>query len=149
MILLCYCVQFLPKVNWLNFKWGEFFYILKYLLWYNMWVDLLGRARGKESACQCRRFRRCRFNPWVGMTPWSRKMATHSNILAWKIQWTRGAWQATVHVVTNSWTWLSDWVCITYVLYVKSSQIFFNEKSSYLSDRYILAGIIKFIISIC
>ena len=25
---------------------------------------------GKESTCQCRR---CRFNPWVGKIPWSRK----------------------------------------------------------------------------
>ena len=28
---------------------------------------------GKESACQCRRFRRCGFNPWVGKIPWRRK----------------------------------------------------------------------------
>ena len=26
--------------------------------------------RGKEPACQCRR---CRFDPWVGKTPWRRK----------------------------------------------------------------------------
>ena len=28
---------------------------------------------GKESACQCWRLRRCRFNPWVRKIPWSRK----------------------------------------------------------------------------
>ena len=28
---------------------------------------------GKESACQCRRFRRGRFNPWVKKISWSRK----------------------------------------------------------------------------
>ena len=27
-------------------------------------------SSGKESACQCRR---CRFDPWVGKIPWSRK----------------------------------------------------------------------------
>ena len=27
----------------------------------------------KESACQCRRHKRCGFNPWVGKIPWSRK----------------------------------------------------------------------------
>ena len=27
----------------------------------------------KESACQCRRHRRCRFNPWVRKIPWRRK----------------------------------------------------------------------------
>ena len=29
--------------------------------------------RGKESACQCRRCKRRRFNPWVGKIPWRRK----------------------------------------------------------------------------
>ena len=29
----------------------------------------------KEYACQCRKHRRLRFDPWVGMTPWSRKCA--------------------------------------------------------------------------
>ena len=29
-------------------------------------------------------------------------MATHSSILAWKISWTGGAWQATVHGVAKS-----------------------------------------------
>ena len=28
---------------------------------------------GKESACQCRRHKRGRFNPWVGKIPWRRK----------------------------------------------------------------------------
>ena len=33
--------------------------------------------------------------------PLEKKMATHSSILAWKIQWT-GAWWATVHGVAKS-----------------------------------------------
>ena len=28
---------------------------------------------GKESVCQCRRHRRCRFDPWVRKIPWRRK----------------------------------------------------------------------------
>ena len=28
---------------------------------------------GKESTSQCRRHRRCEFDPWVGKTPWNRK----------------------------------------------------------------------------
>ena len=28
---------------------------------------------GKESPCQCRRHKRCGFNPWVGKIPWRRK----------------------------------------------------------------------------
>ena len=31
-----------------------------------------GGASGEEPACQCRRHKRCRFNPWVGKIPWRR-----------------------------------------------------------------------------
>ena len=30
-------------------------------------------SSGEESACQCKRHRKCRFNPWIGKIPWSRK----------------------------------------------------------------------------
>ena len=40
--------------------------------------------------------------------PLERKMATHSSILAWENPVDRGAWQATVHVVSKSWTQLRD-----------------------------------------
>ena len=36
--------------------------------------------------------------------PLEEEMAAHSNILAWKILWTRGAWQAEVHGVAKRWT---------------------------------------------
>ena len=36
--------------------------------------------------------------------PLEEEMATHSSILTWRIPWARGAWQATVHEVTNCWT---------------------------------------------
>ena len=32
-----------------------------------------GGTKDKQSACQCRRHRRCRFDPWVGKIPWRRK----------------------------------------------------------------------------
>ena len=32
-----------------------------------------GDSDGKESTCQCRRFKRLRFNPWVGKIPWRKK----------------------------------------------------------------------------
>ena len=41
---------------------------------------------GKESACQCRRWKRCGFDPGSGRFP-GEEMATHSSILAWKIPW--------------------------------------------------------------
>ena len=34
-------------------------------------------------------------------------MATHSNILAWKIPWDRGAWRATIYGAAQSQTQLS------------------------------------------
>ena len=33
--------------------------------------------------------------------PLEKGMETHSNILAWEIPWTRGAWWATVHGVAK------------------------------------------------
>jgi len=30
-------------------------------------------ASGKESTCQCRRHKRCWFDPWVGEIPWRRE----------------------------------------------------------------------------
>ena len=32
----------------------------------------LGGASGKESACQCWRHKRCRFDPWLRKIPWRR-----------------------------------------------------------------------------
>ena len=43
-----------------------------------------------------------------GKDPLEKGTATHSSILAWRIPWTRGAWQAVVLVVTKSQTQLSD-----------------------------------------
>ena len=40
--------------------------------------------------------------------PLEKGMATHPSILAWRIPWSRGAWQATVHGVSKSWTQLSS-----------------------------------------
>ena len=31
-----------------------------------------GGTSGKESACQCRRHKRLRLDPWVGKIPWRR-----------------------------------------------------------------------------
>ena len=45
-------------------------------------------ASGKEPTCQCRRHKRCRFDPWIRKTPLEKGMATHSSILAWRSPWT-------------------------------------------------------------
>ena len=38
--------------------------------------------------------------------PLEKKMTTHFSVLAWRIPMDRGAWQATVHGVVESWTQL-------------------------------------------
>ena len=43
----------------------------------------------KEPVCQYRRRKRCRFDPWGQEDPLEEGMATHSNILAWGIPWTK------------------------------------------------------------
>ena len=62
-----------------------------------------GGARGKESACQCRRRKRHGFYPWV------RKIPREGNV--YPLQYSRlensldrGAWRATVYRVTKSQT---------------------------------------------
>ena len=41
---------------------------------------------GKESACQCRRYR---FDPWFRKIPLEKEMAIHSSFLAREIPWTK------------------------------------------------------------
>ena len=55
---------------------------------------------GKESTCNAGDL------GWED--PLEEGMATHSNILAWRIPMNRGAWRATVHGVAKSQTRLSD-----------------------------------------
>ena len=66
-----------------------------------------GGASGKEFACQCRRHRRRRFNPWIGKIPW-RRACNPLQCYCLENSTGRGAWWAAVHGVTISWTWLSD-----------------------------------------
>ena len=52
------------------------------------------------------------WEPWVQSLGWEdpleEGMATQSSILAWRIPMDRGAWQAAVHGVPKSQTWLGD-----------------------------------------
>ena len=69
---------------------------------------------GSESACQCRRYRRCGFDPWVGKNPWERKCQPTPVFLPGKFRATENwkTWQAIVHGVTKSWTQLSMHACM-------------------------------------
>ena len=50
----------------------------------DVWEGLPQWLSGKESACQCRSCRRCRFNPWVGKIPWRMKWQPASRYLPGK-----------------------------------------------------------------
>ena len=61
------------------------------------WYD----ASCKESVCQCRRHKRCRFDPWVGKIPWRRKWQPTPVGSCLKNSKDRGAWWTTVHGVAR------------------------------------------------
>ena len=68
-------------------------------------LGLSRRCSGKETACQCRRRGDMGLIPGSGRSPGEGNV----NLLYYsclEIPW-RGAWQATIHGVTKSWTWLS------------------------------------------
>ena len=60
---------------------------------------LRGGTCGKESACQCKRHWRHRFDPWVRKIPWRRKWQSTPVFLTWK----------SVYRVPRSQTRLKDW----------------------------------------
>ena len=64
---------------------------------------------GKESACQCRRHRRCSFNPWVGKISWRRKLQQLTPAFLPGGSHGQGAWKATVHRVAKTQTEPRDW----------------------------------------
>ena len=64
------------------------------------------RHSAKESACQCRKCKRCRFSPWVGRSPGVDNGNPHQDFYL-ENSMDRGPWQATVHSVSKSQTWLS------------------------------------------
>ena len=69
-----------------------------------IYIGFLGASDGKESACNAGD---------LGSIPGSGRssekgMATHSNILAWRIPWTEGPGGLQSIGVIKSWTRLSD-----------------------------------------
>ena len=67
-------------------------------------MGFLGGSDDKESACSAGDLGSV---PGLG-DPLEEGMATYSSILARRIPMDRGAWRATVHEVTRSWTQLSN-----------------------------------------
>ena len=60
------------------------------------------RFSGKESVCEAGASGDAYSIP--GEDPLEEDIATHSSILSWRIPMDRGAWWATVHEVTKTWT---------------------------------------------
>ena len=71
------------------------------------WASLVAQTVKNPSAI---------WETWVWSLGWENPleegMAIHSSILAWRIPMDRGAWQAIVHGVAKSQTWLSDYAQI-------------------------------------
>ena len=68
--------------------------------------------------------KRCWFKPWVRKIPWSRKwQSLQYSFLENSMD--RGSWWATVHVVANTWTWLSNWAHILLSSFLISSRLCF------------------------
>ena len=65
---------YIQQSVYMAFLWASFFFLTFYFILESSWLtELLGSSAGKESTCQCRRCKRCGFNPWVRMIPWRRK----------------------------------------------------------------------------
>ena len=70
-------------------------------------LGLPSLCRGEGSTCQCRRHRRCGFDPCVERSPGeetsnSFQYSCLGNCMDWE------SWWATVHGAAQSWTWLND-----------------------------------------
>ena len=59
-----------------------------YIEGHPVFSGLPGCCSGKESACQCRRHRRPRFDPWVGKILWRRKWKPTPIFFPGKFPWT-------------------------------------------------------------
>ena len=69
---------------------------------------LAKRHNGEESACQCRRHKRCRFDPWVGKIPWRRKWQPALVVLHGKLCGQRSLVGCSPWIA-KTWTQLSNW----------------------------------------
>ena len=84
---------------------GRFFFFFLFFFFYYLNYPYPGTS-GEEFLHQCRRCQRCQFDPWSGR---SSGVGNH-NLLQYSClenSMDRGAWRATVHGVTERWTWLS------------------------------------------
>ena len=92
-----------------------------FVFWFNEFKRLLGLPSWyiyKESAYQCRRHRRCGFDPWVRKIPWSRKWQLSPVLLPGKSRGQRSGW-AIVHGIAKNQTQWSDSIRTHISVYLK------------------------------
>ena len=65
--------------------WGE---IVVHVLNIDILLGFTGGASGKETACQCRRCERRKFDPWPGKIPWRRAWQPTPVFLPGESPWT-------------------------------------------------------------
>ena len=105
-----YCSDPLPRLwsLWFSTLPGPFLDPITGLDSWSTWHSS-GGASGQEPACQCRRCKRLRLDPWVGKIAW-RKAGKPLEYSCLENPMDRGAWRAMVYRVTKSLTrlkWLS------------------------------------------
>ena len=109
----------LPEIAWVSNKLlailAKSFSFFKKIKLVGFMYYFPGGTSGKEICLPLQEKQEMWVDRWVKKIPWRRKIATHSSILAWENPWTRGAWQATVHGVSKSQTWQSNWVHMYYL----------------------------------
>ena len=73
-----------------------------------------GGTSGKEHTCQCRRHRRCKFDPWVEKIPWSRKWQSAPVFLPGKLYGQRSSmgYSPQSRKELNMTVQLSLWACM-------------------------------------
>ena len=82
-------------------------------------MDFPGGTSGKEPSCQCKRCKKCGFDPWVRESPG----VGSSNSLqcsCWENSMDRGSWQAAVHGVAKDGAKLSAHPHKTQLTYLKN-----------------------------
>ena len=91
---------------------------------------------GKEPTCQCRRHKRCRFDPWVLTIPWRRKWQPASVFLPGKFQGQRslegynGATKSQTQLSTHTHTHThTHWNCELPDFYLRMTMPFYCLKS--------------------
>ena len=93
----------------------------------------------KEPACQCRRHKRCGFDPWVWKIPWRRAWQPTPVCLPGDPM-ERGTWPAIVHRVTKSWTQMKQLSMHAYpAIWITEQSVPFTSFTMVISLSKVLA----------